>query len=40
VNVSVLAGESQWDPKEVNDRRLELMLEESTTTPSEESVLW
>ena len=32
-------SESRWDPKEVNERRLELMLEESATTPSEEGVL-
>ncbi len=32
-------SESRWDPKEVNERRLEVMLEESATTPSEEGVL-
>src|SRR3712207_2214885 len=31
-------SESGWDPDEVNDRRLELMLEESATAPSEEGV--
>ncbi len=28
-------SESRWDPQEVNERRLELLFEESTTTPSE-----
>ncbi len=32
-------SESGWDPKEVNERRLELMLEESATAPSEKGVL-
>jgi SRSO17 transposase len=32
-------SESRWDPREVNDRRLELMLKESATAPSEEGVL-
>src|SRR5215218_3145679 len=32
-------SESRWDPKEVNERRLELMLEGSATAPSEEGVL-
>jgi hypothetical protein len=32
-------SESRWDPKEVNQRRLELMLKESVTAPSEEGVL-
>jgi DDE superfamily endonuclease len=32
-------SESRWDSKEVNQRRLELILKESATTPSEEGVL-
>ncbi|MDP9411788.1 MAG: IS701 family transposase [Actinomycetota bacterium] len=32
-------SESRWDPKEVNDRRLELLCEEAATAPSEEGVL-
>ena len=32
-------SESRWDPKEINERRLELMLKESVTTPSGEGVL-
>lgn len=32
-------SESGWDPREVNERRLELMLEESATTPDEKGVL-
>lgn len=32
-------SESGWDPKEVNERRLELMLKESATTPDEKGVL-
>src|SRR5215211_6506697 len=32
-------SESRWDPKEVNERRLELLLEESATAPSEKGVL-
>ena len=33
-------SESRWDPREANERRLELMLGEGTTAPSEEGVLW
>ena len=32
-------SESRWDPEEVNERRLELMLDEGSTAPSEEGVL-
>jgi len=32
-------SESGWDPEEVNERRLELLFEDLTTAPSEESVL-
>src|SRR5215210_4113764 len=32
-------SESRWDPREVNERRLELMVDESSTAPSEEGVL-
>jgi SRSO17 transposase len=32
-------SESRWDPKEVNERRLELLFEESATAPSEKGVL-
>lgn len=32
-------SESGWDPKEVNEHRLELLLEESATAPEEEGVL-
>jgi hypothetical protein len=32
-------SESRWDPQEVNERRLELMVDENTTAPSEEGVL-
>jgi hypothetical protein len=32
-------SESRWDPREANERRLELMLGEGTTAPSEEGVL-
>src|SRR5215217_6969554 len=32
-------SESRWDPREINERRLELMLEESASAPSEQSVL-
>jgi hypothetical protein len=32
-------SESRWDPEEVNERRLELMLEEGAIAPSEEGVL-
>jgi hypothetical protein len=32
-------SESGWDPRKVNERRLELMLEGSATAPSEEGVL-
>ena len=32
-------SESRWDPKEVNERRLELMVDESATAPREEGVL-
>jgi hypothetical protein len=32
-------SESRWDPKEVNERRLELMVDENATAPSEEGVL-
>src|SRR3954462_14345248 len=32
-------SESRWDPKEVNERRLELMLKGGATAPSEEGVL-
>jgi SRSO17 transposase len=32
-------SESRWDPKEVNDRRLELLFEEPATAPSEKGVL-
>ena len=33
-------SESRWDPQEVNERRLELMVDENATAPSEEGVLW
>jgi SRSO17 transposase len=34
-------SESRWDPRGVNDRRLELMLRESASAaPSEKGVLW
>jgi DDE superfamily endonuclease len=32
-------SESRWDPKEVNERRLELLLEESASAESEKGVL-
>jgi SRSO17 transposase len=32
-------SESGWDPFEVNERRLELMVDEDATSPSEEGVL-
>ena len=32
-------SESRWDPKELNERRLELMVDENATAPSEEVVL-
>jgi SRSO17 transposase len=32
-------SESRWNPKEINERRLELMLKESVSTPSGEGVL-
>src|SRR5215213_11513114 len=32
-------SESRWDPKEVNERRLELLFEESATAPDEKGVL-
>jgi len=32
-------SESRWDPQEVNERRLELMVDENATAPSEEGVL-
>src|SRR5215218_4860574 len=32
-------SESRWDPKEVNERRLELLFEESAITPNEKGVL-
>src|SRR3712207_1533051 len=32
-------SESRWDPKEVNERRIELLFEESATAPSEKGVL-
>jgi SRSO17 transposase len=32
-------SESRWDPRKVNERRLELMVAESASTPSEEGVL-
>src|ERR671911_1565580 len=32
-------SESEWDPGEVNERRLELMLEESAGAPREKGVL-
>ncbi len=32
-------SESRWDPKEVNERRLKLLLEESASAPSEKGVL-
>ena len=32
-------SESRWDPKEVNERRLELLLEEPTTAANKEGVL-
>src|SRR5215208_754396 len=32
-------SESRWDPQEVNERRLELRVDENATAPSEEGVL-
>ena len=32
-------SESRWDPEKVNERRLEVLLEESTTAPEETGVL-
>ena len=32
-------SESKWDPMEINQRRLELMLEESASAPREKGVL-
>ncbi|MDP9487670.1 MAG: IS701 family transposase [Actinomycetota bacterium] len=32
-------SESRWDPQEVNERRLKLLLEESASAPSEKGVL-
>src|SRR5918996_5387595 len=32
-------SESRWDPQEVNERRLELMVDEDATAPDEEGVL-
>ncbi len=32
-------SESGWDPEEINERRLELLLEDSATAPNEKSVL-
>jgi SRSO17 transposase len=32
-------SESRWDPMEINERRLELMLEESASAPSQKGVL-
>jgi SRSO17 transposase len=32
-------SESRWDPMEINERRLELMLEESASAPREKGVL-
>ena len=32
-------SESRWDPEDLNERRLELMVDESATAPSEEGVL-
>jgi len=32
-------SESRWDPEEVNERRLEVFFEESTTAPDEKGVL-
>ncbi len=32
-------SESGWDPQEVNERRLELLLEENATAASEKGVL-
>jgi SRSO17 transposase len=34
-------SESRWDPQEVNERRLKLLLlEDSTTAANDEGVLW
>ena len=32
-------SESRWDPQEVNERRLELLFEESASAPNEKGVL-
>ena len=32
-------SESRWDPKEVNQRRIELLFEESASAPNEKGVL-
>jgi DDE superfamily endonuclease len=32
-------SESRWDPKDLNERRLKLMVDENATAPSEEGVL-
>ena len=32
-------SESRWDPEKVNERRLEVLFEESTTAPDEKGVL-
>ena len=32
-------SESRWDPEKVNERRLEVLFEESTTAPEEKGVL-
>jgi SRSO17 transposase len=32
-------SESRWNPEEVNERRLELMVADSLSAPSEEGVL-
>jgi hypothetical protein len=33
-------SESRWDPQEVNQRRIELLFEESASAPNEKGVLW
>ncbi len=33
-------SESGWDPRVVNERRLELLLEDPTTAPDGDGVLW
>ena len=39
-SLPLFLSESGWDPKEVNERRLELLFEERATAPSGKGALW